>query len=232
MDAPLRVLTGESYRGGLDQTGQGLLSYHGPRFQLEGVPLAMAGPFQAENAALAVAAVELWDTEGRITAGAVEEGLGRARLPARMELIAPSAKNPCPVLLDGAHNPDKLSAMLKALEGFGARDVHLIYGSLASRSPNEQIKRLAALARTIWITEPQVYCKAPRPAAEIKALLDGESRGQALLEPHPPAALAAALNRARPEDLLLITGSIYLCGELRDYWYPTEEVILRRTSWF
>jgi dihydrofolate synthase/folylpolyglutamate synthase len=231
--APLRVLRRRAFRGQAEQDGTVRLWFSGNRLQLEGAPLAMPGLFQAENAALAAAAVEELDPEGRrIPAGAVAEGLSRARLPGRLELVPPSPLNPCPVLLDGAHNPDKLAAALGAVGSWPRRParLHVVYGSLAAHTPDDALGRLADAAHTLVLTEPQVYAKAPRPTNHLRAAVAGHPR--ALERPDPAAALDLALERAAAGDLLLVTGSLYLCGQLRDRWYPRKRVLAERRSWF
>lgn len=230
--APLRVIDRTVYRASRDAEGLPALDYRGRRFHLSAAPLGMAGPFQAMNAALAVAAVEELDAEERISEEAVWSGLRSARLPGRMELIPPSEPNRCPVLLDGAHNPDKLSAMLAALPDHPRRRLHVLYGALASRAPDEELRTLASRAFRLVITEPQVYGKPPRPAGEIARAVAEAAAGTVAVEPDPFAALDLALGEAGPEDLLLITGSVYLCGALRGRWYPVTEVLRHQRSWF
>jgi dihydrofolate synthase/folylpolyglutamate synthase len=227
LDASLRLLDGDSFRCVDDEDGGTLLDYRGARLRLHGARLGMPGRFQAANAALALAAVEEWDRGGRVDEGAARLGLARARLPARLERM-PSRR--AAVMLDGAHNPDKLAALLGALPALGGRRVHVVYGAVAGREPDESVRRLAASADTFVATEPRVYAKPSRPAAEVAHLVSGVARGALLVEPDPRVALERALAAARPEDVLLATGSLYLCGELRDLWYPEEAVLEGRHS--
>jgi folylpolyglutamate synthase/dihydropteroate synthase len=191
----------------------------------------MRGLFQAENAAMAVAAVEEYDRDARIPESAVREGLARARLPGRAELIPRSETNPCPVLLDGAHNPDKLAAMLDSVRGLRFAKLHVVYGAIGSRTPDEELGALAARAATFVATEPHVYQKTARPAEEIAEVVSGNA-ARVVAEPDSLRALDAALDAAAPNDLVLVTGSLYLCGETRERWYPTPRVLAERTSWF
>lgn len=231
--APLRVVERGDYSGRADERGVLRLTFRGRRFTLEDVPLAMAGAFQAENAAVAVAAIEeLGEDAERIDEAHVRRGLGAARMPGRVELLAPGPRNGCPVVLDGAHNPDKLAAMLSVLPRLPHRRLHVVYGSLGHRQPDEALGRLARAAATLVLAEPRVYAKAPRPVAEIAEAVAGRGAAEVVLQPDPLAAVAEALDRAEPEDLVVVTGSLYLCGEIRGRWYPEEQVLRRRASWF
>ena len=231
--APLRVVRpGDDFEGSTGAGGEQLLTFRGRRFQLEAVPLAMPGRFQAENAALAVAAVEELDPDtDRISADAVRRGLARARLPGRLERIPVGQRSVCPVILDGAHNPDKLAAMLSVLPGLTHERLHVVYGSLGHRTPDEALARMAAEATTLVLTQPRVYAKAPRLVEEMRPVVQGGG-AEVLLEPEPLAAIELALARAAPADLVVVTGSLYLCGEVRERWYPAEQVVEHRASWY
>ena len=88
------------------------------------------------------------------------------------------------------------------------------------------------MARSLVLTEPQVYAKAPREAEEAADMVRGRVSARVLAIPDPEDALDAALDLAGPDDLVLITGSLYLCGQLRGRFYPAERVLAERCSWF
>ncbi len=235
--APLRVLGRECFSAEPGSGGDGrvLFSFRGRRLRLERVPLRMVGRFQADNAALAVACVEELDPAGeRVDERAVAVGLSRARLPGRMEWVEPGGHGStrCRVLIDGAHNPDKLAAMLHSLEGLGERRLHVVFGGLGHRRPDAALLRLGQRAETLVLTEPQVYAKAPRPAGEAADAVRGRVPARVVAEPDPEAALDLALDAAGPDDLVLVTGSLYLCGQLRARFYPDERVLAERKSWW
>jgi dihydrofolate synthase / folylpolyglutamate synthase len=229
---PLRVVTSDLYRSRLAEDGKILLSYDGPLLQLEDAPLAMRGSFQAQNAALALAAVEeLVLTGYAIDAEHAVRGLSTARLPGRMELLSIGEQSPCPVLLDGAHNPDKLAAMSRALPELSFSRLHLVYGALASRAPDEQLSHLMEMASTVVFTEPEVYAKPARPIQEISERLRPRRQSTIHLERDPLRAMSWARDRASSDDLIVVTGSIYLCGQIRNLWYPEASVLEAQRSW-
>ena len=191
----------------------------------------MAGAFQAENAALAVAAIEELQDDS-ISEQHVREGLAQARMPGRVERVPAGPLNRCPVILDGAHNPDKLAAMLSVLPDLPHERLHVVYGSLGHRTPDEALARLARSASTLVLAEPNVYAKAPRPVAEIAGTVAGHGEAEVIQQPDPLAAVEQALDRAAPNDLVVVTGSLYLCGEIRGRWFPEQQVLERRQSWF
>jgi dihydrofolate synthase/folylpolyglutamate synthase len=254
--APLRVLASSEIVARPAAAGRVAVDYRGPRLAAREVPLAMAGAFQAANAGLAIAALEAL-ADPRVDERALRAGLARARLPGRLELL-PAEHGSCPVLLDGAHNPDKLAALAAALPAllgdrggralsviaplracaFGSRAfgaspsaLHVVYGALASHAGDDEgPRRLAELARTFVATEPRVHAKPARPAAELARAVAG-CGAEIRVECGPRAALDVARAAAAPEDVVLVTGSLYLCGELRGRWYPPARVLEARTSW-
>jgi len=233
--AELQVVGRDAYHAEAGPRGEGdvLFSYSGSRLGLEGVPLAMAGAFQAHNAALAVACMEALDPDGNwIDEEAVVKGLSRARLPGRLELVPAMGGAPCPVLLDGAHNPDKLAAMISTLEAYRHRRLHVVFGGLGHRRPDEVLTRLGDAAATLVLTEPQVYAKAPRDAREAADAVSGRVAARVLAVSDPEQALDAALDAAAPGDLVLVTGSLYLVGQLRGRFYPPGRVLEERRSWW
>lgn len=228
--APLTVLKAEQFRADVQPDGRVRLDFRGRRLHLRGVLLGMAGAFQAENAALAVAAAEALDPEGAwIDEEAVRTGLGRARLPGRLERIE---AHPCPVILDGAHNPDKLDAALEAVAGRRYSALHAVFGSLGSHDTVAGLRALHRRARTLVLTRPRVYAKEPRPPMELARLLRHQDGGHVGVVDDPEAALEQALGAAQADDLVLVTGSLYLVGQLRGRFFPSTEVVDRRASFW
>lgn len=227
---PLReVQPGRDYRPLPSDDGRVRLDFYGRRLKLEAVELAMLGPFQATNAALAIAACEQADPEGtHVDEAAVREGLAQARLPGRLERLP--SEDGVDVLLDGAHNPDKLAALVAALSATGNERLHLVFGGLASKAPGAALPKLIARATTVTFTEPRVYAKTARPADELLREL-GRDHARATALPRCADAVAYALDGAAPGDLVLVTGSIYLVGEARGRWFAEDEVLLGRSSW-
>jgi dihydrofolate synthase/folylpolyglutamate synthase len=126
--AQLRIVTPDQVSIQHESSDFASISFSGRRLRLHNARLALRGSVQAANAALALAACEEFDPEGRwVNAATARQGLEAARLPARQELVpasghspaqaggdCPTRPLPCPVLLDGAHNTDKLQGVVGA----------------------------------------------------------------------------------------------------------------------
>lgn len=176
----------------------------------EEVYLPVHGAHQTENSALAVAAVEGF--LGRAQADeVVEEAFSELTLPGRFEVVG---RHPT-VVIDGAHNPDSASATAATL----AEDMTLpgsvlmVVGLLAGRDPEAVLDALgAADAGLVLVCVPDL----PRgmPTAEVAA---AAQRLGAVVEvvPRPVDALRRALAVATEDDLVLVTGSLYVAGPVR-----------------
>lgn len=211
----------------LSQEG-GRLNYQGLRLNLEDATVGLLGGHQLANAAVALAALELYaEAEGQtLDEGAVREGLAGARFAGRLEVMQ---SEPLAVL-DGAHNQEKINALLAAVpEVFDYKRLILVLGMLEAKTVTPIMRALAGAAHGVIATHPQVKGKPALPADELAALAKQAGVELVEAEAEPLAALERALELARPGDLVLVTGSLYLIGLVRSYWHSTEAVARQRT---
>lgn len=196
---------------------------------------SLRGGFQARNGALAIATVEaLRDSGWNISNEAIAEGLQRARIPGRIELIADN----CPVMLDGAHNAEKVAALAEDVPqllpvGEHGRRIGIL-GVLESKQATEMLGSIVPVIDVLVATSPQVVAKEGRAASAMADIArDAGFHGEVHIEPDPAAAieLALSLSDASRGDAVLVTGSLYLVGNIRERWYATHEIVLAQSSW-
>lgn len=185
-------------------------------------PVAGA-PFWEANVATARAALEALGPELPVPAEAIARALATARLPARREVMPEPGRR---VVLDGAHNPEKMAALVRTLEP-GAL---FVLGCLGAKDAGALVEAVAPAADRVVATEPLVYAKPATPAAAL-ARRCVDAGLDAVAEPSPARALELALELVRPDQQVVVTGSLYLVGDVRERWYPTDRVVLERTSW-
>jgi len=182
----------------------GSFQYHGIQREWPTLSVNLRGPHQMNNAALALATVDVLESRGMLSlkSEVVEHALMGVFWPARLEVLD---VNPM-VLLDGAHNPAGARALAAYIKRFHAgRRITLIYGAMRDKSVGEITAILFPLADEVILVAP----------AQTRAV-----RPQALLEmsDHPAmraeSSLAAAIASARGE-VTFLTGSLYLVGEAR-----------------
>lgn len=196
----------------------------------------LPGRYQALNGELAIETAAALNRRGfAIPERAIDAGLAEARLPGRFEEMPTSS--PPRIVLDGAHNPEKMAALAFGLPGLlglpmGAKPV-VVVGSLDGKDLAAMVRSIAPASVALVATRPRVTGKtgAPPEAVADAARVVGVS-GEIVVEPEPANAIERAKELAlRHAVPVLVTGSLYLVGELRGLWYPADDVVQQRTSW-
>lgn len=189
--------------------------------------------FHQSNMALAAAAVaELTSSGFRATESEIRGGIDHMRIPARIERMQDQPV----VLLDGAHNPQKMEALasnLRDLAPVGPGGMRTaIFGALDSKNHQDMLKALIPVIDRFVLTTPRVFGKRGfEPfdlAGQIQAL---GFQGDVRVVADPLAAMGTAVDLAGPEDAIVATGSMYLVGNIREHWYSTRDIVLQRTPW-
>jgi dihydrofolate synthase / folylpolyglutamate synthase len=119
------------------------------------------------------------------------------------------------VILDVAHNPDGMSALITSLiEAFAFDRVLFVLGILGDKDYRGMLHEIARLPCSVFVTEPRTVRSVPAPE-----LLDAtrELGLAAELTSGVEAAVASALSEAGDHDLVCITGSHYVVGEARSF---------------
>jgi dihydrofolate synthase/folylpolyglutamate synthase len=181
-----------------------------PYAHYEDILLSLHGIHQGLNATTAIISAEAF--LGRaLGEEVVTTALASARMPGRMELIS---RRPM-IVIDGAHNPAGMRALVAALDGAfhvtGER--RCVIGMLNGRNIDDMVEPLVNLGFT------EFHCCAPHspravPAVQVAAAV---RRLGATAYEHPSglAALAHARERSTDEDLIVVAGSLYLVAEVR-----------------
>ena len=173
------------------------------------VPLL--GMHQADNAALAVAAIDGLRARGwDISDGALRDGLARTKWPGRLEVID---RHPI-VLIDGAHNPAALQRTLAAVDTLAAdRPLVIVFGAMRDKDLSAMLDLLKASGAPV-IFSPINWHRAANPselAARYSAKVSAEL--QPAITNSATAAMVAARRKAGPDGVVLVCGSLYLVGE-------------------
>ncbi|MDQ2785782.1 MAG: Mur ligase family protein [Chloroflexota bacterium] len=189
------------------------------RHAYERLQIGLLGEHQIINAALAVAATEaLASFNLPVADEVIRQTLPTIRIPGRLEGIA---KSPT-VVLDGAHNPDKLNALLAALpEYFDYRRLAVVAAFTRRHDVAAMLARLAPVVDHIVLTSFAMYGDfgpgQAIPPDELTVLFATfQPRGTSEVVLDPTAAVEAARRWAHPDDCVCVTGSLYLVGAVRD----------------
>ena len=182
-----------------------------PSADFEGVWLDLHGNYQGQNFAAALAGAEAFfgaPLDDRL----VRAAAATVSSPGRLEIVG---HDPL-MVLDGAKNLEGAAAASAAVvEEFGAdRSVVLVVGMLKGKSPSEMLRALgASRARML------VACPAPsprtQPADEVAAAARQLGVPSVVTASTVGEALSVASEAATGEDLVLVTGSLYVVGAAR-----------------
>ncbi len=189
----------------------GGISYRGLNKTYGNLRLPLIGKHQVKNAALALAAVEILADSGLdVDDNAVSEGIRDVRWEGRLEILC----NDPQIVVDGAHNPAGISALCRSLTAdFSYESLICVFGVLSDKDSKGMLKRLAGVANHIILTSPR-----DSRASKIDGLgLLAEKLGVSheIVE-GSGKALERASSLAGKKDLICVTGSIYLVGEIKN----------------
>ncbi|WP_236065105.1 bifunctional folylpolyglutamate synthase/dihydrofolate synthase [Reticulibacter mediterranei] len=180
-----------------------------PERVYNGLEIPLAGEHQIENATLALATLDMlrergisWDEQ------ALRRGLALVHWPARIEVVG---QNPT-IVVDGAHNADSMQKLVQALRS--SFDMHRLIVVLGTNKDKDQ----GGIARELAEADAVVLTKIHNPRTTAIETLES-----AFVEHAPDVirymasdleeAMALALDLADNNDLICVTGSVYLAGE-------------------
>ncbi len=204
----------ELYRVGgeikVDICGNGSFSYSSIRKRYRDLVCPLKGRHQIENAALAVGVIECMAMKGfEVDDDAVLEGIRDVQWEGRLEILQHAPM----VLVDGAHNAAGATVLSKALrEEFAYRKLILVFGVLKDKDYKTMLKKLVPLADLLIVTGPDTVRTLP-PEALIRAARSYRKRIEVV--GNSCEALKRALSMADQDDLICVTGSLYLVGEIK-----------------
>ena len=177
------------------------------------VETPLVGRHQLRNMALAIAAVVELSQQGfsGITAKSIEQGVRETRWPGRFQVIPARPGRP-EIVIDVAHNPAGAWALRAALsERYEDRPLIFVFGAMRDKAISEMTEILFPPAYQVIATRPnnpraasaeEIRQAAARTGVEVEAIENVQE------------AVERALAVANPGAVIVITGSIYLVGEV------------------
>ncbi|MDQ3660500.1 MAG: Mur ligase family protein [Actinomycetota bacterium] len=174
--------------------------------------MPLHGSHQGINAAVALEAVTRFLPAQALATEVVQEGLAQAVVPGRLESLR-LAHYEVTVVLDVAHNPDGMAALVNGLaEAFVFDELVVVVGVLADKDYRGMLAELARLPCTLVVTQPQnARSVTPSDLGETAAELGLEYE----IVSGVAAAVDAAIGSAGEGRLVCVTGSHYVVGEAR-----------------
>ena len=179
-------------------------------FNLDGLKeleIHLLGEHQVINAATAVVTAQVLD----IPEYSIREGLKNTFWPGRFEIVS---MNPI-TILDGAHNPEAMTCFVKTYRKLFKKPPIMILGVKRSKKIKSIINKVARLAKHIIITDSQFQAM---PAHILrKEILKFNNNVEIIHDARE--AVTKARNLSKSDDIISITGSLYLAGDVRDMFH-------------
>ncbi len=201
------LLFGEDVRA--EEGGEGGVEVVTPRGVYPGLPLALAGGFQRDNLAVALAGAEML-LGARLDTSALRASVAAVEVPGRLEVFPGSPM----VVLDGAHNPAGMQAMVGALPSVvgDRRPVVAVISLLGDKDAAAMMGSLAAVADRI-VTTRSTHSRAVPADALGRFAEDQGCPAEPVAD--PARALETARVAAGAGGVVVVAGSLYLLADLR-----------------
>jgi len=201
------------YRAGHDfhVTSGSPFRFQGLGLDIGNLQVALRGGYQRENAATAIAAAVRLQGHFALEEDAIRRGLANVCWPGRLEVVGTAPI----VVLDGAHNVDGIRALVRELPAvIGGRPVHLLFGVMRDKRWQPMVEAIAPHVASATVTTvlpprgeaPEVLARAFAAHCPVRVAAQ------------PLDGLETLLAAASEDDVVLVTGSLFLVGAVYPYF--------------
>ena len=165
--------------------------------------------YQTENAALAVAALEVLKDAG-ITEDSIRKGLRSAHWPGRMEEVMPG------IYLDGAHNEDGIDAFLGTVERDRCKGKRfLLFGVVRDKHYDIIIRKIIESGLFDYAAVTLLETDRSASIEELKTIWGQYTEMTCSFHNDAAEAYSNLLSLKKGEDMIYIAGSLYLIGQMK-----------------
>ncbi len=185
-------------------------NYYGLFSNFLNLQISLLGDYQADNAGLALAAIELLGKKGfQLPEEALRKGLAATTWPGRLEIVRHTPL----VLLDGAHNLEAFKGLQRNIRSFSYKRLILVIGLLDDKAAELILQEIIPVSDLVIITTPN----SPRAADPhvLHSITSKLTSVPIFVQEKIPDAIELALSLAEEKDLVLISGSLYLISDAR-----------------
>ena len=187
----------------------GAFDYKGAKWNLQDLSVALRGAHQIRNAGVATAALEVVGDRFPTGEVAIRSGLQNVSWPARMEVILTDPT----VIIDGAHNREGIDVLIDELRKLrGGRRIRMLFAVMEDKDWRLMLNSLAGVVDEIVLTRVSQLERSADPL-QLQQEVAGKLQSQVI--PDPRLAVETLVQSAAPDELIVITGSLYLLGEVR-----------------
>lgn len=183
-----------------------------PRSAFEHLPVPLKGEHQAMNLGLVLGILDELRGQGlQIGEREVALGLAQTHAPGRMEMIHAEPR----IFVDGAHNPESIECLLKAMGAHVKYDsLVVIFGCAKDKDVRGMLERLATGADKVIFTKASGNTRAAEPKDLQRKFTEIANRASQVAPTVKEALNLASLAVTR-EDAICVAGSFYIAGEAK-----------------
>lgn len=171
--------------------------------------LPVCGEYQVENASVSIEAflrvIRQWSEEK------IREALGSVRIPGRLEIVSLEPL----IVLDIAHNPQAASYLVSSLRKLTERKPVLVFGVMRDKDVEGIVRAFEGYAETVVVTEPS-YERSLSASQVVERIRGFRFNSLVIKNPKQAFAWAKEYCKGNPECFVLVTGSAYLVGEIKE----------------
>ena len=199
--------------------GKEVFNIHGIRRKYERCTSQLIGPHQVINAACAAGAAEALRRKGvKISDDCIKKGIEKTENPARCQKYG---ENPY-IVLDGAQNRKSARALKETVKrNFNYARLILILGVSKGKDIKGIVENLASLADVVILTKAKME-RAEEPGVIKEFIKDKE----VIMTNSVKAALKKAQALANSKDMILVTGSFFVIGEIKESKLEKERLLV------
>jgi len=178
---------------------------------LENLKINLKGSHQVRNAANALMAIHLLETQKavEISENTIRAGLLNARWPGRFEVIKMHGKT---IILDGAHNPHGMASLVSTVKSiFPNMKFSILFAAMKDKEYEESLKILNEIDGDLFLVSVPEMDRSETPQQLAKVANEIGWKGRCVPEEDLAVAFESALNC---NDVTLCCGSLYLIDRL------------------
>ncbi len=179
-------------------------SWEGQEVLINGYPFFLSNPSPGTLANASLAFLTLRIVFPTISISTLQEAFRKTKTPGRFEWISHNPR----VILSGDHNPAGIECLKKTLTQVNRGKIYTVCGFSPDKPFVSMFQELRSFSEDILLTQI--------PRLQDKTTPEYQSMGE--FEPDPLIAVRRMLEKVSQEDTLLVSGSLYLVGEIRKLW--------------
>lgn len=184
----------------------------------ENIEMELIGDYQTKNAAVVIETIRVLNEKGFcVSERAVYEGFKKTVWPVRLEVVC---KEPY-VVIDGSHNPQGMRTSMKSIERLNPdRRKIFVLGVMADKDVEGVLEHVIKIADEVIAVTPQYYraMDCAELAGKVRKVASEKGKKLSVREYNSVSdGIFEAILSSEPDSMIIVTGSLYLAGEAKEY---------------